>query len=411
MRAKEIAIFARKAAKSTRTYSLELPHMHRIGIIPLRAGSKGIPFKNRKKLLGRPLFTWVLAEAIFSKLDTIYVFTDDSWIEEYVNANYSWTNKVKLAKRSVESASDTASTEMAMKELAESLSYKFDSITLLQATSPLTTKRNIDESIGMVESGYDSVLSVVKTHRFIWTKDGKSVNYDFNNRPRRQDFEGNFIENGAVYTTRRDTFKNAGNRLGGKIGVLEMEEDTLVEIDSPSDFTILESLIVNRLAENKKPARIKLMVFDVDGVLTNATAEYTKAGETSKSFSFVDGMGFELLRENGIVPVVMTSEQSEIVEQRMKKLKLDHYHLGVKDKYALLTHLCGNHAVSKNEVAYVGDDINDLAGICASGWGICPDNAVAALKTQADYILKKKGGEGAAREAIEFIINWNKRII
>ncbi|HNC31673.1 MAG TPA: pseudaminic acid cytidylyltransferase, partial [Cyclobacteriaceae bacterium] len=61
--------------------------MHKIGIIPLRAGSKGIPQKNRKKLLGRPLFTWVLAEAIFSDLDTVYVFTDDTWIEEYVAAN------------------------------------------------------------------------------------------------------------------------------------------------------------------------------------------------------------------------------------------------------------------------------------------------------------------------------------
>lgn len=385
--------------------------MHKIGIIPLRAGSKGIPFKNRKKLLGRPLFTWVLAEAIFSKLDIIYVFTDDTWIEDYVNANYQWAGKVKTVKRSSESASDTASTEMAMKELAESLSYKFDSITLLQATSPLTTKKDIDESIRMVDSGYDSVLSVVKTHRFIWTKDGKSVNYDFNKRPRRQDFDGTYIENGAVYTTRKETFKSSSNRLGGKIGILEMEEDTLVEIDSPADFTILESLVVNRLKENKKPAHIKLMVFDVDGVLTNATADYTKTGETSKAFSFVDGMGFELLRENGIMPVVITSEQSEIVEQRMKKLKIEDFYLGVKDKYSLLTHLCGKHAISKNEIAYVGDDINDLASLSASGWGICPDNAVVAVKAHADYALKKKGGEGAAREAIEFIINWNKRII
>lgn len=383
--------------------------MHRIGIIPLRAGSKGIPFKNRKKLLGRPLFTWVLTEAIFSQLDMVYVFTDDTWIEEYVSNNYGWTSKVKTVKRSAESATDMASTEMAMKELAESLSYKFDSITLLQATSPLTTKKDIDESIRMIESGYDSVLSVVKTHRFIWTKDGKSMNYDFNKRPRRQDFEGIYIENGAVYTTRKEIFKSSGNRLGGKIGTLEMEEDTLVEIDSPSDFIILESLIVNRLKENKKPAHIKLIVFDVDGVLTNATAEYTKAGEISKSFSFVDGMGFELLREHGITPVVITSEQSEIVEQRMKKLKVGNFHLGVKDKYSLLTHLCSEYSVSKNEIAYVGDDINDLAGICASGWGICPDNAVVAVKAQADYALKKKGGEGAAREAIEFIINWNKR--
>lgn len=385
--------------------------MHKIGIIPLRAGSKGIPQKNRKKLLGRPLFTWVLAEAIFSNLDMVYVFTDDTWIEEYVASNYGWTGKVKAVKRSTESATDTASTEMAMKELAESLHYTFDTITLLQATSPLTTKTDINESIRMIEEGYDSVLSVVKTHRFIWTKDGKSVNYDYMKRPRRQDFAGTFIENGAVYTAKKDIFKNGGNRLGGKIGVLEMEEDTLVEIDSLADFTIIESLIVNRLKENKTPARIKAMVFDVDGVLTDATVAYTSSGEGSKSFSFVDGMGFELLREHGVTPIVITSEQSEIVAQRMKKLKVENAHLGVKDKYALLTHLCSKLGVARNEIAYVGDDINDLAGICATGLGICPDNAVVAMKAQADHVLKRKGGEGAAREAIEFIINWNKRIL
>jgi YrbI family 3-deoxy-D-manno-octulosonate 8-phosphate phosphatase len=385
--------------------------MHNIGIIPLRAGSKGIPFKNRKKLLGRPLFTWVLGEAIFSKLDMIYVFTDDSWIAEYVDAHYQWTGKVKTVKRSEQSATDTASTEFAMKELAESLQYKFDTITLLQATSPLTTKKDIDGSIAMVESGFDSSLSVVKTHRFIWSKDGKSINYDFNKRPRRQDFAGTYIENGAVYTTKQATFKSNENRLGGKIGVLEMEEETLVEIDSESDFSIIEALILARIKkENKKHDRIKMMVFDVDGVLTDATAAYTREGEASKSFSFVDGMGFEILREHGITPVIITSENSEIVAQRMKKLKIENFHLGIKDKYSFLSHLCTQHNISRTEIAYVGDDINDLANLCACAWGICPDNAVPEVKAHADYILKKKGGEGAAREAIEFVNKLNTRI-
>ena len=88
--------------------------MKKIAIIPLRAGSKGIPGKNKKKLLGRPLFSWTLSEAIFSNLDEIYIFTDDKDIIEYVNKNYTWTEKVKIMERSEESATDTASTEFGM---------------------------------------------------------------------------------------------------------------------------------------------------------------------------------------------------------------------------------------------------------------------------------------------------------
>src|ERR1700739_2590953 len=97
-----------------------------IAVLPLRKGSKGIPGKNKKKLLGRPLYQWVLGEAIFSKLDTIYVFTDDDEIIDAVEKDYRWTPKVKIWKRSPESASDTASTEMPMNELAEGISFDFD---------------------------------------------------------------------------------------------------------------------------------------------------------------------------------------------------------------------------------------------------------------------------------------------
>lgn len=384
--------------------------MKKTAIIPLRAGSKGIVNKNKKRLLGRPLFTWVLGEAILSDLDEIFIFTDDQWIIDFVNNEYQWTSKIKALLRSPESASDIASTEFAMEEFAKKIDYDFDVLFLLQATSPLTSHEDINKACKLIESEeIDSVISVVKTHRFIWSKEGQSLNYDFMNRPRRQDFDGLLIENGAIYACKKDVFKKTKNRLGGKIETLEMGEDSLVEIDENSDLIIVEKLLENRLKKQKQKHIIKYFVFDVDGVFTNGHVGYSKNGELFKTFSVIDGMGFELLQENNIIPIVITSENSEIVKARMDKLKLQNVHLGVKDKYTFLNNLLNKLKINRSEIAYMGDDINDLANICSSSWGICPLNATPVIKQHADYILHNKGSESAIREAIEFIINFNKR--
>lgn len=385
--------------------------MDKIGFIPLRAGSKGIINKNKKKILGRPLFTWTLAEAIFSDLDQVYVFTDDEWIISYVNQEYAWSPKVKTFLRSKESATDTASTEFAMEELAKHLNFNFGQLYLLQATSPLTTSIDINNAIKLLnESDYDSVLSVVKTHRFIWDKSGRSLNYEYLNRPRRQDFEGLLIENGAIYGIKTETYRKNLNRLGGKIGVFEMPEDTLTEIDEPSDLLIVEQLLANRLISSKRPtSRFRFFVMDVDGVLTNATVAYTQTGEFSKDFSLVDGMGISFLPDHGITPIVITSENSPIVEQRMKKIGIEYVFMGVKDKYSFLRNFLSTKNSSMQEIAYVGDDINDLANIYAANLSFAPLNGMQNVQQAADFTLSKEGSKGAIREAIEITIKFNGR--
>ena len=138
-----------------------------VAIMPLRAGSKGIPGKNKRKLLGKPLYQWLLAEAAFSELDVVYVFTDDLDIEEQVLAEYRWSPKIQVMRRSEESASDVASTEIAMLEFVNHLKEPFDFICLLQATSPLTTRSDINACLNAVEEGgFDSALTVVENKRF-----------------------------------------------------------------------------------------------------------------------------------------------------------------------------------------------------------------------------------------------------
>lgn len=385
--------------------------MKKIAIIPLRAGSKGIPGKNKKKLLGRPLFSWTLGEAIFSNLNEIYIFTDDKDIIEYVNKNYTWTEKVKVMERSEESATDTASTEYGMIELAQRLNYNFDILCLLQATSPLTTRGDINKCLDKIEKEkYASALTVVNTMRFIWDENGNSINYDYNSRPRRQDFKGLLVENGAVYTTTKEQFKNSGVRIGGNIAIVKMSEDTLTEIDEKEDWVIMEKLIENRLSKFKRGnPGIKLLVLDVDGVFTEGKVSTGFEKELSKDFSLIDGMGLEIIRGEGVEVIVMTSEDSDIVKTRMNKLKLETY-LGIKDKYSFLEKIRQEKRIDRNEIAYLGDDINDLANICSVKWGIVPSNGVLENKLKADLVLSSKGGEGAIREAVNFILKYNKNI-
>ena len=384
--------------------------MKKVAIIPLREGSKGIPGKNKKKMVGRPLFTWVLTEAIFSNLDLIYVFTDDSEIIEYVEREYHWTTKVKALLRMEENTNDTASTESVLIEFTEKINHDYAVLCLLQATSPLTLAVDINKGLEKItKESFDSAVSVVKTHRFIWNKNGTPQNYDVFNRPRRQDFDGLLVENGAVYCTTKEAFLQSNNRVSGSIGLIQMPEETFMEIDSESDWNVIETLLIERQKRMKVCQKIKYLVLDVDGVFTDAGIYYNEEGEFAKKFDMRDGMGLEILRENNVEVVVLTSENSKVVAQRMKKLKIENAFLEIKDKYSFLKQFLTLKNISFDAVAYVGDDVNDLANICSCGWSFAPANAMNIVKAHADVVLTNNAGNGAIREACEVIMKYNKR--
>lgn len=384
--------------------------MKKIGIIPLRKDSKGIPGKNKKKMVGRPLFSWVLTEAIFSNLDAVYVFTNDTEIIRYVEREYFWTNKVFALLRNEENANDTASTESTMLEFSAQINHDYAVLCLLQATSPLTLAADINTALDkIIIEKYDSALTVVNTHRFTWNSDGTPQNYDVFNRPRRQDFEGLLIENGAVYATQKELFLASKNRVSGTIGLVKMPEETLMEIDSLSDWGIVENLLMERQKGMKCHQRIDYLVLDVDGVFTDGGVYYSKEGEMSKKFDMRDGMGLEILRENNVHVVTLTSENSALVAQRMLKLQIKDAFFGVKDKYSFLKQFLAAKNSSFGAVAYVGDDVNDLTNICSTGLSFAPANATAIVKLNADFVLGTASGAGAIREVCEMVLKYNKR--
>jgi YrbI family 3-deoxy-D-manno-octulosonate 8-phosphate phosphatase len=157
--------------------------------------------------------------------------------------------------------------------------------------------------------------------------------------------------------------------------------------------------------------KIKLVVMDVDGTLTDAKVYYSRNGEELKSFSIRDGMGIDLLRLNGIAPAIMTSEDSQIVTARAKKLKIEHVILGAHRKDVHLRELSEKTGIPLSDIAFLGDDINDLPAMEIAGLSICPADAHELVKSNVNYICSRNGGNGAAREMAELILTVQNKPI
>ena len=383
-----------------------------VAFIPVRGGSKTIPLKNIKTMYGHPLVYWALKAACECKyIDEVYVATDNEKIKQAVvdikQSDAALFQNVEVIARSEESATDTASTEFAMLEFTQS--HDFDSIVLIQATSPLLRSNDLKRGFEAYHSsGTDSVLSVVEQKRFIWNNNDQGYavpqNYDIFHRPRRQEFDGYLVENGAFYITSREKLIASRNRVSGNIKAVIMEENTYYEIDTMSDWTIVEQLLKKQENLSVKIPLIKLFLTDCDGCLTDGGMYYSENGDELKKFNTRDSYGFTSLQANGIKVGVITGEDVQLNLRRFKKLGLDFYYAGIKDKLSKIFELCAQIGISIENVAYVGDDINDLEVIRAVGYGCCVKNAIKPVREAARYISPYIGGEGAIRDVAEHIL-------
>jgi len=160
--------------------------------------------------------------------------------------------------------------------------------------------------------------------------------------------------------------------------------------------------------QKNKIKKIELVIADVDGVLTDGGLYYTSEGLSIKKFNVKDGMGVLRLREAGIKNAVITTAKSEPVKRRAETLKLDYYFEGVWDKETKLLEICKAENLLPENIAFIGDDVNDLTIIDVAGFTAAPIDAVNEVKKAVDIILSKKGGEGVFREFAELIISVKK---
>ena len=150
--------------------------------------------------------------------------------------------------------------------------------------------------------------------------------------------------------------------------------------------------------------RVRLIAMDVDGVLTDAGMYYGENGEEFKKFNTRDGMGIALAREAGLTMAILTRENTPIVTRRAAKMKVEEVHIGILDKLTCMREILKRHGLTLEQVAYIGDDVNDYELLCHVGLAVAVRDATRLPKSVAHYVTEAKGGEGAVRELCELIL-------
>jgi N-acylneuraminate cytidylyltransferase len=381
-----------------------------LAIIPARGGSKGIPRKNVRMLAGKPLLAHSIEHALAARcVDRVVVSTDD---DEIAAVGLQWGAEV--VRRPAEISGDTASSESALLHVLDHLrdaeQYEPDLVVFLQATSPIRPDGCLDEAVATLGAeNADALLSVGPLHGFVWRllpSGPVSFNYDFEHRPRRQDAPEDVIENGSFYVFRPDGIRATGNRLSGKIAVHRMRAVESFQIDEPGDFELMEALLRGGAGVSNTPtdlASAGLLALDFDGVMTDDRVVVDEHGVESVCCNRGDGMGIARLRRAGVPVVVISTETNPVVTARCRKLAIECVQ-SCEDKAAALQACARRLGVSRSQVVYVGNDVNDLPAMAWAGVPVAVADARPEVRAAAGWVTGCRGGAGAVREVCEMIL-------
>lgn len=376
-----------------------------VAIIPARGGSKGVPRKNLRRVGGIPLVERaVRSAAAASGVDLVVVTTDDDEI-----AGVSTASGARVIRRPAELAGDTASSESAVLHALDELEadgVTVGTVVLVQATSPFIPSDGIDEAVRLVhDDAFDSVFSAHETYGFLWRRDesgrAAAINHDAAHRPRRQDREAHYLETGAFYAFSAAGFRWAQHRFFGRVGIVEVPEWTAVEIDDEQHLDVASA--VAGLVGEPGAIDVAAVVTDFDGVHTDDTVLVDGEGHEFVRVSREDGMGVSLLRRAGIPMLILSTETNPVVGARGQKLRVPVLQ-AVDDKAEALAGWAAEQGIALGDIAYLGNDVNDLGAMRAVGWPIAVADAHPLVRAQARVVLGRNGGDGAVRELIERVL-------
>lgn len=376
-----------------------------VAVIPARGGSKGVPGKNLRRVGGSSLIARaVLAARDAASITQVCVSTDDAAIAAEAAAAGAI-----VIDRPAALAGDTATSESALLHALEVLTddgADVDVMVFVQCTSPFIAAADLDAAVDLVLTDRaDAVFAAVDNHAFLWRPEGDrvvGVNHDAAHRQRRQDRAPEYRETGAFYAFRADRFAAVGHRFFDRTAVVAVPELTAMEIDTEADLAVAAALAP---LLDPRPTRLDVtaVATDFDGVHTDDRVLVDQDAVEAVRVSRSDGLGVAMLREVGIPFVIVSKERNPVVGARGAKLRVDVLQ-GVDDKVCALTAWLDRRGLRAADVAYVGNDLNDLPVMGAVGWPIAVADAHPEVIRAARLVLTRPGGQGAVREVCELVL-------
>jgi N-acylneuraminate cytidylyltransferase len=392
-----------------------------IAVIPARGGSQGIPRKNLVLLGRHPLLAWSIAAARQSScVKRVLVSTDDSEIADVARSYGAEVPFLRPAELAAHDSRDFPVFQHAVDWLEHVEGYSPDIIVQLRPTSPLRTPGLVDAAIDKLirDDCADSVRTVTPPSQNpykMWSVSGGALSpllpselEEPYNAP-RQILPVTYWQTGHLDAFWKRTIRQKHSLTGDRILPLVVDPRCVVDIDAPIHVRIAEDIIGQGDLTLVKPARpnpltgVRLIVFDFDGVFTDNRVYVDQDGRESVACSRADGLGIARLLNGGFTAAVLSSETNPVVLARCRKLQLEVRH-GLIDKSAALRELAASRKVTLHEIAYVGNDINDVDCLNSAGVAIVPSDAHPSLRASADLVLRNRGGDGAVREVCDLAL-------
>jgi N-acylneuraminate cytidylyltransferase len=396
-------------------------------IVPARGGSKGIPRKNIRKFAGYPLIAYSIRAGLDAETVTrVIVSTDD---EEIAAVAREWGAETPFL-RPVEFAEDTSTDlpvfEHALQWLAINENYHPEVVIQLRPTSPIRPKSLVDDAVHMMleHPEADSVRGIVPAgqnpHK-MWRLDPGSGQMipllkvsgigEPYNAP-RQILPPIYWQTGHIDVIRPATILEKNSMSGDVILPIVVDPRFTVDIDNPMDWGKAEWLVWNAGLDMVDPAKrrrplpekVRLVVMDFDGTLTDNRVWVDLNGHEMVAANRGDGWGIKRLKTQGVEFIVISSEVNSVVEARCRKLGITAVH-GVLDKPEVLKTYLEEHQIPSEQVVFFGNDLNDVPCFPLVGCAVVVADAEPEAKREADLVLSRNGGHGAARELCDMILN------
>jgi len=398
-----------------------------LALIPARGGSKGIPRKNIREFAGAPLIAWSIAAALRAETVTrVIVSTDDEEIAAVAREWGAETPFLRPAELAQDDTADYPVFRQALDWLAAHEDYRPEVVVQLRPTSPVRPLHLVDDAVRLLlaHPDADCVRGVVPSGQNpykMWKIDAESGRMlpllqveglaEPYNAP-RQSLPKTYWQTGHIDAIQVSTILEKGSLTGDEIWPLMIDPRYTVDIDTPADWERYERLLqdphiqaVDPLVSRRAfPARVRLLLMDFDGVLSDDLVLTDQDGRESLRCSRSDGFGLSLLREKtDIQAAVLSREENPVVSARCRKLKLEVYQ-GVRQKDQALKALIQARGWNPAEILYLGNDLPDLPVLPQVGYFAAPADAHPDVLRRADLILKHRGGRGAVREICERLL-------